>query len=59
MAWIKRTLSIPATEPRIALVLSICVAVLGMMSVALVWQAQIIDSQRNAIRWLTGMKFGG
>jgi hypothetical protein len=29
------------------------------MSIGLVWQAQIIASQREAIHWLETMKFGG
>jgi hypothetical protein len=29
------------------------------MSVALVWQAQIIANQREAIQWLEQLKFGG
>ncbi len=29
------------------------------MSIALVWQAQIIANQREAIQWLESLKFGG
>jgi hypothetical protein len=29
------------------------------MSIGLVWQAQIIANQREAIQWLSGTKFGG
>jgi hypothetical protein len=29
------------------------------MSVALLWQAQIIANQREAIHWLETVKFGG
>jgi hypothetical protein len=31
---------------------------MSLMSVALVWQAQIIASQRQAIQWLEQVKFG-
>ena len=58
MDWIKQALRIPATESSMALVLSLAVAALGLMSVALVWQAEIIASQRDIIRWLEAMKFG-
>jgi len=37
----------------------LCVVSLSMMSVALVWQAQIIASQREVIQWLQSFKFGG
>jgi hypothetical protein len=29
------------------------------MSLGLIWQAQIIADQRDAIHWLESMKFGG
>jgi len=37
----------------------LCVVSMSLMSVALVWQAQIIASQREAIQWLESFKFGG
>jgi len=37
----------------------LCVVSLSMMSVALVWQAQTIASQREATQWLQSFKFGG
>jgi hypothetical protein len=40
-------------------VLSFCIITMGLMSVALLWQAQIIASQREAIQWLESLKFGG
>jgi hypothetical protein len=39
--------------------LTFCVVAMGLMSVALLWQAQIIANQREAIRWLETLKFGG
>jgi hypothetical protein len=32
---------------------------MSIMAVGLVWQAEIIASQRDAIRWLETAKFGG
>jgi hypothetical protein len=59
MAWLRRVLRVPATESSIGIVLAFCVVGMSLMSVALVWQAQIIANQREAIRWLEQLKFGG
>ena len=59
MAWFRRVLRLPDDESNIGLVLLFCVISLSFMSVALVWQAQIIASQREAIQWLERLKFGG
>ncbi len=59
MAWFRRVLHVPAHESNIGLVLLFCVISLSFMSVALVWQAQVIASQREAIQWLERLKFGG
>ena len=59
MAWLRRALRLPAQESKIGLVLILCVITLSFMSIALVWQAQIIANQREAIQWLEQMKFGG
>lgn len=58
MAWLTRTLRIPATESSMGLVMAVCVISMGFMSIAIVWQAQIIANQREAIRWLETLKFG-
>lgn len=58
MAWLRRTLRLPAGEPHIGIVLVLCVITMSLMSVALVWQAQVIASQREAIQWLEQLKFG-
>jgi hypothetical protein len=42
----------------VGLVLSFSVFVLGLMSIALVWQAEIIANQREVIRWLEAVKIG-
>jgi hypothetical protein len=59
MAWLTRKLHIPASEPSMGIVLALCIITMGLMSVALLWQAQIIANQREAIQWLETLKFGG
>lgn len=59
MAWLIRSLRIPAAETHTNLALVICVALMGLMSVAIVWQAQVIANQRDIIRFLETVKFGG
>jgi hypothetical protein len=59
MRWLYRTLRLPATESYTGVVLVFCVVTMSLMSVALVWQAQIIANQREAIQWLERLKFGG
>ena len=58
MAWILRTLRLPARESHTNLALAICVFLMSLMSIGLIWQAQIIAEQRDAIRWLESMKLG-
>src|SRR6266852_6360776 len=52
MSWIARYLRLPASEPQKNIVIAFCVIAMSIMSIGLVWQAQIIASQREAIRWL-------
>jgi hypothetical protein len=59
MAWLIRKLRIPASESSMGIVLTLCIIAMGLMSVALLWQAQIIANQREAIQWLETLKFGG
>jgi len=59
MAWFRLVLRLPAQESNIGLVLIFSVITMSFMSIALVWQAQIIANQREAIQWLEQMKFGG
>src|SRR5450432_183486 len=58
MAYLRRLFQIPVNESSLGLVLSICILSLSLMSIALVWQAQIIANQRDDIRWLESLKFG-
>jgi hypothetical protein len=59
MAWLRSVLHLPAQESTVGLVLVFCVIGMSFMSIALVWQAQIIANQREAIQWLEQLKFGG
>ncbi|MFI5059423.1 MAG: hypothetical protein ACHQLQ_14720 [Candidatus Acidiferrales bacterium] len=59
MAWIRRILHVPASESHMGFVLALCAFTMGLMSLALVWQAQVIAHQRDVIRWLETLKFVG
>jgi len=52
MARLYRFLTAPAGESHVNILLALTVFLLSAMSVALVWQAQIISQQRDIIRWL-------
>lgn len=58
MAYLRRVLRIPVSESSLGLVLSLSIVTLGFMSIALVWQAQILANQRGVIRWLATLKLG-
>ena len=58
MTWLLRSLRVPATESQLGFVLAVSAMLMGLMSLAIVWQAEIIAHQRNAIRWLESLKFG-
>jgi hypothetical protein len=59
MAWIGRCVHIPASETQKTFVIAVCIVAMSIMAVGLVWQAEIIAHQREAIRWLETSKFGG
>jgi len=59
MHRIARYLHLPASESQKGIVIAICIVAMSIMSVGLLWQAQIIANQREAIRWLETVKFGG
>lgn len=59
MEWIRRALRIQIRESHVGVVLILCLLTMSAMSLALVWQAEIIASQREAIRWLEQLKLGG
>ena len=58
MDWLRRVLRVPASETQMGLVLALCIFTMSLMSVALVWQAQVIAKQ-NAVIHLLQTKFGG
>lgn len=58
MEWIRRVFRSEIHESHIGIALIICLIIMSAMSVALVWQAQIIANQRDAIRWLEQLKAG-
>jgi len=58
MAWLIRTLRIPASESNMGLVLAICAVAMSMLSLAVAWQAQIISRQHDVIQWLEKLKLG-
>jgi hypothetical protein len=50
MEWIRRVFHIPATETQTGLVLALCIFAMSVMSLVLVWQAQVIAKQNAVIR---------
>ena len=58
MEWIRRILRSEIHESHVGLALILCLRVMSAMSIAVVWQAQIIANQRDAIRWLEQVKLG-
>lgn len=58
MSWLAR-IRTPVSETQKGLVIAVCLLVMSIMTVGLVWQAEIIASQREAIQWLETAKFGG
>lgn len=59
MEWIRRAFRFQVRESHVGIVLIFCLITMSAMSIALVWQAQIIANQRESIRWLEQLKFGG
>ena len=49
----------PATESQKNIVLVVCVLMMSILCLGLMWQAQIISNQREDIKWLQNLKFGG
>lgn len=58
MKWIRRVFRSEIHESHVGVALILCLLIMSAMSVALVWQAQIIANQRDAIRWLEQLKAG-
>lgn len=58
MDWIRRVMKLPATETQTGIVLALCIFAMSVMSIVLVWQAQIIAKQNAVIRMFES-RFGG
>jgi len=58
MSWLLKSLRLPARESHTNLALAVSVFLMSLMSIGLIWQAQVIAQQRDAIRWLESMKLG-
>src|SRR5215469_1429672 len=58
MEWVRRLLHVPATETQTGIVLGLCIFAMSVMSIVLVWQAQIIANQKAVIRMFES-RFGG
>lgn len=50
MDWIRRIITLPASETQTGIVLAVCIFAMSIMSIVLVWQAQIIARQNAVIR---------
>jgi len=50
MDMIRRIFRIPASETQTGVVLALCIFVMSVMSLVLVWQAQVIAKQHAVIR---------
>ena len=57
MNWMRRMFRMPASETQTGLVLALCIFGMSLMSIALVWQAQVIARQDAVIHMLE-TKFG-
>jgi hypothetical protein len=58
MEWIRRMFNVPATETQTGVALALCIFAVSVMSIVLVWQAQIIANQKAVIRMFES-RFGG
>ena len=58
MEWIRRVFRTEIRESHLGVTLIVCLLVMSAMSIALVWQAQVIANQRDTIRWLEQLKAG-
>lgn len=58
MDLIRRIFHVPATETQTGVVLALCIFAMSLMSIVLVWQAQIIARQHAVIRMFES-RFGG
>lgn len=57
MEWVRRVFHVPATETQTGVVLAVCIFAMSIMSIVLVWQAQVIAKQ-NAVINMFQSRFG-
>jgi len=57
MTRLLRALRVPASESQLGFVLAVSAMFMGVMSLVIVWQAQVIAHQREVIHWLEALKF--
>jgi hypothetical protein len=50
MDMLRRIFHVPATETQTGVVLALCIFAMSVMSLVLVWQAQVIAKQNAVIR---------
>jgi len=53
----RRVFHVPASETQMGLVLALCIFTMSVMSIAMIWQAQVIAKQNAVIRMLES-RFG-
>lgn len=58
MDLLRRIFHVPASETQTGIVLAFCIFTMSVMSIVLVWQAQIIARQNAVIRMFES-RFGG
>ena len=58
MTLLRRVFHVPASETQMGLVIALCIFTMSVMSIALVWQAQVIAKQNAVIRMMES-RFGG
>jgi uncharacterized membrane protein (DUF485 family) len=58
MEWFRRMLNLPASETQTGIVMAFCIFAMSVMTIVLVWQAQIIARQ-NAVIHMFQSRFGG
>jgi len=58
MEWMRRMIQMPASETQTGVVLGVCIFAMSLMSIVLVWQAQVIAKQ-NAVIHMFQSRLGG
>jgi len=58
MEWFRRMVHLPASETQTGIVMAFCIFAMSVMTIVLVWQAQIIARQ-NAVIHMFQSRFGG